>query len=67
MFVEIILMIVFSRIKIGKRDNLRHDLSIKSPGAVELAFIVLGKILLLRIVIEDCRSVLRPGIIPLSV
>src|SRR5258708_40312399 len=64
---EILLMIIFSRIKHGQRRNLRDDRIVPQMLFVQFSDGLLGNRLLLRRVIEDRRAILRASIIALTV
>src|ERR1700752_2053316 len=55
---EIPLVIFFGTPKIGRRNDLRHDLAREASGPVEFVFHLLRRSFLLRIMKEDNRAIL---------
>ncbi len=65
--VEVILMIIFSRIEYAKSAYFSHDWIGPYFLLVQFLLVVLGERTLLLIVIEDDRAVLRTDVVSLSI
>src|ERR1700730_13124280 len=64
---KVVLMILFRRIERGERLNLGDDGRVERPRCVEFPLVMLGKLLLLRVVVENDRAVLRPEVVALAI
>jgi len=65
--VEVVLVVFLGGEEVLDRGDLGDDRRFERAGFVELFFVLLSDTVLIFIVVEDCRAVLRAGVVALTV